>query len=118
MYAKLTECLNCGKKNAKKSRFCYSCGNPLEIGNETKSPPTVKVVTPLDLTPPSYISNTSIMTTPSQITRHHQPGMCYYHQDLQAIYVCGRCGKTICQNCTKPYGQISLCPQCYGMPYQ
>ena len=41
------------------------------------------------------------------------PGMCYYHASLPAMYVCNRCGRPICRDCSKPYGDLTLCPQCY-----
>jgi hypothetical protein len=27
--------------------------------------------------------------------------------------VCNRCGRRICASCTKPYGELALCPSCY-----
>ena len=29
--------------------------------------------------------------------------------------VCSRCGRRICPSCTKPYGELALCPSCYYM---
>ena len=39
--------------------------------------------------------------------------MCYYHPNLPASMVCLRCGRRICSSCSKPYGQLALCPTCY-----
>lgn len=115
----LVECSNCGKKNAKKSKFCYSCGSSLESNNQTpKSPPNVKVVKPLDLTSPSSIDDTSTMNTTNSMINSQESGMCNYHPGIPATYVCSRCGNTICINCVKSYGQLLICPQCYSAPNQ
>ena len=39
--------------------------------------------------------------------------MCYYHPNLPASMVCLRCGRRICTSCSKPYGELALCPTCY-----
>jgi hypothetical protein len=113
----LIKCSNCGKKNTKKSKFCYSCGSSLKSNNQTtKSPPNVKVVKPLDLTSPSSIGDTSTMNAPDRIANPQEPGMCNYHPGIPATYVCSRCGNKICINCVKSYGQLLVCPQCYSPP--
>ncbi len=38
---------------------------------------------------------------------------CYYHPNLPAVMVCGRCGRNICSSCSKPYLDLALCPQCF-----
>jgi len=38
---------------------------------------------------------------------------CYYHPNLTATNVCLRCGRRICASCSKPYGELFLCPTCY-----
>lgn len=115
----LIKCSDCGKKNTKKSKFCYNCGSSLESINQIpKSPPNVKVVKPLDLTSPSSIDDTSPMNTLGHITNSQQPGMCNYHPGIPANYVCSRCGNAICINCVKSYRQLLICPQCYNMPHQ
>ena len=111
----MPNCPNCGKRNAKKSNFCYACGKSLKLEDRISKPaPTVKVITPLNLEAPSYDVNQSM-----QIIRPYteRAGMCYYHPDLPAMYICGRCNKSICVNCSRPYGQIILCPQCYTFPF-
>src|SRR5208283_1162645 len=39
--------------------------------------------------------------------------MCYYHPNLPVKMVCNRCGRRLCASCTKPYGELALCPSCY-----
>ena len=46
--------------------------------------------------------------------RSSRIGMCFYHQDLPAVYVCNRCGRPICRDCAKSYSGLTLCPQCYS----
>lgn len=55
------------------------------------------------------------------------PGMCAYHTELPAGFICNKCGKSICQSCSIRYGQVVFCPQCspfpggyqpYANPYQ
>jgi hypothetical protein len=41
------------------------------------------------------------------------PGMCFYHPNLPAVYICSRCGRPICRDCSKEYMGLILCPQCY-----
>jgi len=41
--------------------------------------------------------------------------MCYYHPNLSASMVCFRCGRRICVSCSKPYGEMTICPPCYHM---
>ena len=41
------------------------------------------------------------------------PGQCFYHPNLPAIYVCNRCGRSICRDDSKAYMDLVLCPQCY-----
>ena len=38
---------------------------------------------------------------------------CYYHTNLPANNICSRCGRRICASCTKPYGDLALCPTCF-----
>jgi hypothetical protein len=40
------------------------------------------------------------------------PGMCAYHAELPAAFICNRCGKSICSTCAVRYGQVVFCPQC------
>lgn len=45
-----------------------------------------------------------------------QPGMCAYHKELPAAFICNRCGKSICTTCAIRYGQVVFCPQCSPFP--
>ncbi len=45
-----------------------------------------------------------------------QPGMCAYHKELPAAFICNRCGKSICSSCAVRYGQVVFCPQCSPFP--
>lgn len=38
---------------------------------------------------------------------------CFYHPNLPAVAVCSRCGRGTCASCSKPYGALTLCPNCY-----
>jgi len=44
------------------------------------------------------------------------PGMCAYHKELPASFICNRCGKSICSSCAIRYGQVVFCPQCSPFP--
>lgn len=39
-------------------------------------------------------------------------GSCFYHPNLQAAFLCARCGRQICRTCAKPRGDMVLCPEC------
>ena len=45
-----------------------------------------------------------------------QPGMCAYHKELSAAFICNKCGKSICSSCAVRYGQVVFCPQCSPFP--
>ena len=97
-------CQVCGKVNADDARFCFSCGTALTaappVKVEVKSPLAGFPVTPA--VPPIY--------TPRQLQR---PGTCYYHPELPSSFVCSRCGRSICVVCTKEYGVLTFCPECF-----
>jgi hypothetical protein len=38
---------------------------------------------------------------------------CFYHPNLPSVAVCSRCGRAICASCSKPYGALTICPNCY-----
>lgn len=117
----MRQCSACGSKNADDAVFCSACGAtfndarpaesmPLAIGT-TKPVPIVRTITPLAQWAPQFSTPTP-MPTPSPRTQM-AIGSCFYHPELPASYVCVRCGRTICFSCTKPCGQLALCPQCY-----
>jgi hypothetical protein len=106
-------CQVCGKANAEDARFCFNCGTPLSrippVKVEVKSPitglPFASGVSAMGPAPPIY--------PPRQVARL---GSCYYHPELSSMAVCSRCGRSICAGCTKPYGVLNFCPECfYGL---
>ena len=90
-------CPQCGASNRDDATFCSSCGASFAA-------PTVKPV-------PSV--NIVRSAAPSTAVRVPPPGMCYYHASLPAVYVCSRCGRSICRDDSRFYGDLILCPQCY-----
>ena len=79
--------------NSDQAKFCGVCGEPL-----VKRPP-VKV----EVKPVADI-------TPSQLKKKET---CFYHTELPATRFCSRCGCPICTECSKPYGDLYFCPECY-----
>ena len=93
------KCPSCGYNNRDDASFCSSCGASLAGAAPTLKPvPSVRVVTPV---------------TPGGPIRVPPPGQCYYHPNLPAVYVCNRCGRSICRDDSKAYMDLVLCPQCY-----
>ena len=111
----MRQCSSCGSGNADDAVFCSTCGaafaesktqQPTQpIGTATKPVPVVRTITTLAQTPVQYTAATA--RTPLTV------GSCFYHPELPATYICIRCGRSICLSCTKPYGQLTICPQCY-----
>jgi hypothetical protein len=100
----MVQCQVCGKTNMDDARYCFSCGTVLygapPVKVEVKSPITGLPVAP----------NIAPIYSPRQIPRQ---GSCYYHPELPAMSVCSRCGRSICAGCTKPYGVLNFCPECF-----
>lgn len=94
----MTSYLKCGCQYLEKSTVGGYYGHMMTAGS-----PQVKPV------PQSYTGSVGMSTRVSRI------GMCYYHPDLPAVYVCNRCGRPICRDCAKAYVGLMLCPQCYSM---
>ena len=97
------KCPSCGYNNRDDAAFCSSCGSSVggsvgPIGPALKPVPSVRVVTPV---------------SPGNPIRVPAPGQCYYHPNLPAVYVCNRCGRSICRDDSKAYMDLVLCPQCY-----
>ncbi len=64
----------------------------------------------------SFIPTVKPVPSPSaSMLRVPPPGMCYYHPNLPAVYVCNRCGRPLCRDDAKAYNDLILCPQCYQM---
>ena len=94
------KCPSCGYNNRDDASFCSSCGASLAgaAAPALKPVPSVRVVTPV---------------VPGGPVRVPPPGQCYYHPNLPAVYVCNRCGRSICRDDSKAYMDLVLCPQCY-----
>ena len=95
------KCPSCGYNNRDDASFCSSCGTSLAgaAAPALKPVPSVRVVTPV---------------SPGGPIRVPPPGQCYYHPNLPAVYVCNRCGRSICRDDAKSYMDLILCPQCYA----
>ena len=93
-------CPSCGYNNRDDATFCSSCGASIGAlpGPALKPVPSVRVVTPV---------------SPGGPVRVPAPGQCFYHPNLPAVYVCNRCGRSICRDDSKAYMDLVLCPQCY-----
>lgn len=107
----MTLCPRCGRANSDEARFCSSCGATLAqsppVKVEVKSPLTGVSVPKI---PGSVVPNPNSPMMPRQIQRI---GTCFYHAELPASYVCSRCGRSICVSCSRQYGMLSFCPECY-----
>ena len=110
------KCPQCGANNRDDAVFCSQCGTS-SIGPQAQAPqvapqpavkpvPSVRVVSPVSQMPYQPTAVGAPVRVPP-------PGMCYYHANLPAVYVCNRCGRPICRDCAKAYGDLILCPQCY-----
>lgn len=94
-------CPQCAASNRDDATFCSSCGASFAAPT-VKPVPSVRVVSP---------------AAPSTAVRVPPPGMCYYHPSLPAVYVCSRCGRAICRDDSRAYGDLTMCPQCYAGIY-
>jgi len=93
------KCPTCGANNRDDASFCSACGTSLIAPPSVKPVPSVRVVSP-------------VMPAGAPM-RVPPPGMCFYHPNLPAIYVCNRCGRPICRDDSKAYQDLVMCPQCY-----
>ena len=98
------KCPTCGANNRDDAAFCSSCGTSFTAAPIPTAAPTVKPVPSVRVVSP--------VVQPGAAVRVPPPGMCYYHPNLPAVYVCNRCGRPICRDCAKPYSDLVLCPQC------
>lgn len=100
----MVQCQVCGRTNMDDARYCFSCGTIL-----SRAPPVkVEVKSPITGLPVS--PGVAPIYSPRQLARQ---GSCYYHPELPAMSVCSRCGRSICAGCTKPYGVLNFCPECF-----
>ncbi len=129
------DCPKCGAANRDIASFCSKCGTSFTpFGAQPVPPPTAPATpppstatpppttTPPPAPPPTYPPTShSHPSTPSvpqsqptapNMQRSPVVGMCSFHPNLPAIYVCGKCGKLLCTNCTRNYMNMILCPQC------
>jgi len=93
------KCPTCGANNRDDASFCSACGTSLVAPPSVKPVPSVRVVSPV--------------MPAGMPMRVPPPGMCFYHPNLPAIYVCNRCGRPICRDDSKAYQDLVMCPQCY-----
>jgi len=101
----MVQCHSCGKPNADDARFCFSCGSSL-VGTP---PVKVEVKSPLAGYPPTQ-PTVPMIRTPQQLTR---AGTCYYHPELPSMFVCSRCGRSVCAGCARQYGALTFCAECF-----
>ncbi len=95
-------CPQCGASNRDDATFCSSCGVSFAA-------PTVKPVPSVKVVRPGAPAPAPVRVPP--------PGMCYYHPSLPAQYICSRCGRPICRDDSRFYGDLNLCAQCYAGIY-
>ena len=127
-------CPKCGKANPKRAKFCYDCGSPMyppstvtpppmatptvSFQQGSKPAPTVRVISPTDtVQTPSISPMPTVPTTPPTRVSMRIPAMgtCTYHRELPAMYICSRCGHSICNACARQYLNMTFCSQCYGL---
>jgi len=104
------KCPRCGANNRDDALFCSQCGTSLI---EAAAPQPTVIPQPTVKPVPSVRVVTPVAPTAAPV-RVPPPGMCYYHPNLPAVYVCNRCGRPICRDDAKAYGDLILCPQCYA----
>ncbi|MBS7659038.1 MAG: zinc ribbon domain-containing protein [Candidatus Bathyarchaeia archaeon] len=95
-------CSFCSKNNRSESKFCYNCGKPLQ-----RQPVKVNVLLPILKASSGFMVKPLPRIIPGV-------GMCYYHPNLPAAYICARCGRAICKYCAKIYGALVFCPECFS----
>ena len=98
------KCNKCGQDNSDEAAFCNKCGEKLgEI--------SVKIQRGVKATQGTRQAVAPRAT--AQVRRNvSTPGMCFYHQQLPASYVCSRCGRSICKSCASFVGALAFCPHC------
>ncbi len=78
------------------------------------SPQTKPIATASPALKPVPSVRVEAPATPGRPVSVPVPGICYYHPHLPAVYVCNRCGRSICRDDSKGYMDFVLCPQCYA----
>jgi len=95
----LIVCQVCKSINDDFATYCFNCGSALSSASMQTSIKPIK------------LNNPSLSYMPLRVP---SPGMCFYHPNLPAAYICSRCGRPICRDCARFYGDLILCPQCYA----
>ncbi|MEM2895969.1 MAG: zinc-ribbon domain-containing protein [Candidatus Bathyarchaeia archaeon] len=110
------KCTLCGFNNRDDANYCSNCGSPLAMPTVPMAPPmpTVPMAPPTVKPVPSVRVVSPVAPPPMAPLRVPSPGMCFYHSNLPAAYICSRCGRPICRDCARFYGDLILCPQCYA----
>jgi hypothetical protein len=116
------DCPKCGAANRDIASFCSKCGTSFTPPGTPPVPPPTFPATPPPSTAPTYPPTShshpsapampQAQPTAPSMQRSPVVGMCSFHPNLPAIYVCGKCGKLLCTNCTRNYMNMILCPQC------
>jgi hypothetical protein len=103
-------CKNCNAENADTAIYCNQCGYLLKA--EKKPKPVITHITGK----PTIVSGTKYGAAREVVkisrTAMPPPGMCFYHHQLVATFVCNRCGRLICRCCAQTYGTLVFCPHC------
>jgi hypothetical protein len=99
-------CQVCKSANEDFANFCFNCGSEL-----------FSSLTPMSLSSsqsslilPAQALIKPVLYTPLRVT---PLGMCFYHPNLPAAYICSRCGRPICRDCAKPYFGLVFCAPCF-----
>ena len=118
-------CPKCGKANPKRAKFCYDCGSPMyppptapptvSVQQAPKPAPTVRVISPTGTVQTPSVSPMPAMSPTRISMRIPSMGTCAYHRELPAMYICGRCSRSICKSCARQYLNMTFCSQCYGL---
>ena len=107
------KCPTCGANNRDDAAFCSACGASTTTTAAPSAAPSVKPVPSVRVVSPMAPS-AAPMAAPMRVPA---PGMCYYHPNLPAVYVCNRCGRAICRDDAKSHLTLILCPQCHTHVY-
>ena len=95
------KCTVCGNENPPEATFCAKCGEKVKAAIQIKAQRA-----------PVMAQQQPMMRQQRTIRTVATPGMCFYHQQLPATYICGRCGRAICRTCGKNISGLIFCPHC------
>ena len=99
------KCKSCGNENPEDAVYCGKCGGKQGDDIKVKIQREVKV----KRGPSAAVAPRATATVKRTVS---MPGMCFYHQQLPATYVCSRCGRSICHSCSSFVGSLAFCPHC------